>query len=144
MTRSCDKPVRLEHLPSSPPPLLCGGAALQQMGPAARKSLALDLEKKAIQMALEEGEVAVVAMGVLTVLRGGSGGGWWGAAREMKRVRRLAIMSRRLPMDQTPTHVHPSWHSPTDLRIAHKARGGGNSLLYKFEAWAPRRGNMAE
>ena len=54
------------------------------MGPAARKSLALDLEKKAIQMALEEGEVTVVAMVVVTVLRGGGGGGGWGVAQHAK------------------------------------------------------------
>lgn len=102
---------------------LCYGSqafhALQQMAPSARKERAVELEKKAIQMALEE-------------------------AREMKRVRRLAIMSRRLPMDVTPSHANPAWQSPTDLRIAHKARGGGNSLLYKFEAWAPRTVNTTD
>lgn len=84
MTSLCDKPERLEHPPSSHLPLLCGGAALQQMGPAARKGLALDLEKKAIQMALEEGEVPLVALVAVTVLRGGSGGGWWAVAQHAR------------------------------------------------------------
>ena len=98
------------------------------MGPAARKSLALDLEKKAIQMALEEGEVTAVAMVVVTVLRGGSGGGWW----VLRSTRDEACPPSRhhvpTPTDGPNTDTRPPFVALSN-RLAHRAQSTGGRQL---------------